>query len=792
MIKRTLLSCIPMLFLIAGCLIPLASAMGAATDEADAGDQFGANVLTHGDLALVTPFLHEREDHNVFLFRRVAGAWQREAQFVQRSQMSSAGGLKAGALAENTVALGFPFVSTASARFAGLVEVHRREGTDWSLSATLQPTTPSDGMRFGTAVAMDGDWLAIGAPGEPGASNSQDPGRVFVYRWQSGAYVLVQTLVPADGAARDRFGMRLDFTGGQLLVTAAQHVAPPATDPGAVYVYTLQDQAWSPAQKLATGSGFGVAVDGDLLLTSRRVANTLELVSFRRQQGVWEIAAAGPRLPYDVPFPSFALLEGQPTRMAVVFEPGWSSMSEIYIAEFSGGVWGAPVFVASTGNEGGSPVRPQAIALTSDQVLAGAPSFSPERLFGRGLVRAFPVGAQAGVEPETLSHGGEQLGDRFGNALAVDGDWMIAGAEGRDRLAGGRIERDAGQAILLKRSPQGWVLRQSLDASGAPVRGAAHGNQVDLHGDLALVVSPVFSLATNILGRIEAYRRNGDQWSRLCEAIPADPGFSSQSPYSRVRTDGEHIVAATRGKLYVWRATPTGCEWHGVIAEPGFEQLSQVAFSNIVEGRLLARLPAQQVGGQWVGAWAVLDFDGQAWSRTATISGTCTGEAPVLRSRTRAAFPCGVDSGQLGSTEVAQVYEQQDGQWNRIASVSVSERNRSGVGELAWEGEDLLVALRGGPLREVRVFAAPDYLSAGSLAAEAEGCFGLSATRLVAGAGQLVLGCPEHNGAYERRSGRLQVFDRVPAAPGSVAYAAGESIELPRNPAIHADGFEER
>lgn len=90
--KRTLLSCFSMLVVIAGCLIPQASAMGVATDEADAGDQFGANVLIHGDLALVTPFLHEREDHNVFLFRRVAGAWQREAQFIQRSQMSSAGG----------------------------------------------------------------------------------------------------------------------------------------------------------------------------------------------------------------------------------------------------------------------------------------------------------------------------------------------------------------------------------------------------------------------------------------------------------------------------------------------------------------------------------------------------------------------------------------------------------------------------------------------------------------------------------------------------------------------------
>lgn len=788
--KRTLLSCISMLVVIAGCLIPQASAMGVATDEADAGDQFGANVLTHGDLALVTPFLHEREDHNVFLFRRVAGAWQREAQFIQRSQMSSAGGLKAGALAENTVALGFPFVSTASARFAGLVEVHRREGTDWSLSATLQPTTPSDGMRFGTAVAMDGDWLAIGAPGEPGASNSEDPGRVFVYRWQSGAYVLVQTLVPADGVARDRFGMRLDFTGGQLLVTAAQHVAPPATDPGAVYIYTLQDQAWFPAQKLATGSGFGVAVDGDLLVTSRRVASTLELVSFRRQAGVWE-AVAGPRLPYAYPLRWFALLEGQPTRMAVLLEPGWSFTSEIYTAEFSGGVWSAPVFVASISADDASYWN-QALALTHDQVLAGSQGFSPERLPSRGLVRAFPLGTQAGAEPETLSHGGEQLGDRFGNALAVDGDWMIAGAEGRDRLVGGRIERDAGQAILLKRGPQGWAQHQTLDATGLPVRGAMYGTQVDLRGDLAVVLSSDLSAATSTFGRIEAYRRSGDEWNHLCEALHDDPEPSSLSVYSRVRTDGEHVIAARRGRLHAWRARSSGCEWQGVIAEPGFEQFSQVAFSNIVEGRLLARLPSQQVGGQSVGAWAVLDFDGQAWSRTATISGTCTGEAPVLRSRTRAAFPCIVDSSQPGATEVAQVYEQQDGQWNRIASMSVSERNRSGVGELAWEGEDLLVALRGAPLREVRVFAAPDYLSAGSLAAEAEGCFGVSATRLVAGAGQVVLGCPEHNGADERRSGRLQVFDRVPTAPGSAAYAARESIELPRNPAIHADGFEER
>jgi hypothetical protein len=67
----------------------------------------------------------------------------------------------------------------------------------------------------------------------------------------------------------------------------------------------------------------------------------------------------------------------------------------------------------------------------------------------------------------------------------------------------------------------------------------------------------------------------------------------------------------------------------------------------------------------------------------------------------------------------------------------------------------------------------------------------MSATRLIAGGGEAILGCPDHNGVNERRSGRLQVFRRVPADPGAVAYAEAQSIELPPNSAIHADGFEQ-
>ncbi len=75
----------------------------------------------------------------------------------------------------------------------GAAFVYEPEGANWERRLYVKPTTSRPWTEFGYAVALRGDWIAIGAPGEanlgqgvgrPGQEGSGDVGAVFVYEWK--------------------------------------------------------------------------------------------------------------------------------------------------------------------------------------------------------------------------------------------------------------------------------------------------------------------------------------------------------------------------------------------------------------------------------------------------------------------------------------------------------------------------------------------------------------------------------------------------------------------------------
>jgi len=120
--------------------------------------------------------------------------------------------------------------------------------TTWSLA--VQKNGDVGGDQFGHAVAVHGNWAVVGAPHS--ANGGTRRGKVYVYqRSGAGIWNLADTLTPPDAADHDAFGSTVAMDDGSLLIGAS------GDDPaGSVYLYTLQDGAWSFRRKL-TGSGTG-------------------------------------------------------------------------------------------------------------------------------------------------------------------------------------------------------------------------------------------------------------------------------------------------------------------------------------------------------------------------------------------------------------------------------------------------------------------------------------------------------------------------------------------------------
>jgi hypothetical protein len=143
---------------------------------------------------------------------------------------------------------------------AGGVHVFRPGGVtgEWEETAHLTGSDAGLGIGFGSAMAVDGNTLLVGAPG-------QYDGRGAVYLYQrdgAGEWREVGALSAGDGVPGDSLGGAIALHGDVALVGTSRHAG------GAGAVYVFGGGGWTQQTKLTPSDGragdrFGVAVAFD-------------------------------------------------------------------------------------------------------------------------------------------------------------------------------------------------------------------------------------------------------------------------------------------------------------------------------------------------------------------------------------------------------------------------------------------------------------------------------------------------------------------------------------------------
>lgn len=165
--------------------------------------------------------------------------------------------------------IGAPFGDTGAVR-TGVAYIFERDGATgtWSQAAKL---TPSDGEAddfFGRAVAIAGNYAAVGAPYEDGAGT--DRGAVYLFERISGTWTQVAKRVSSAAVDNESFGyaVAMHDTGGSetYLVVGAPRggMFAPRDDRGAAYVFRrgTTPTAWSELDVLTASDGSAGTVDG--------------------------------------------------------------------------------------------------------------------------------------------------------------------------------------------------------------------------------------------------------------------------------------------------------------------------------------------------------------------------------------------------------------------------------------------------------------------------------------------------------------------------------------------------
>jgi hypothetical protein len=295
---------------------------------------------------------------------------------------------------------------------------------------------------FGAAVALAGDTLAIGAPGDR-------EGAVYIFVAVSGTWVQQAKLRAFDGRNGDAFGNALALAGDRIVIGANG-----ADDNrGVVYVYTRSGASWAQEARLQPDglpeeARFGTAVGlSGLTLAAGAPFAPGEAVDQWGRGAVW------------------VYLRGA----------GWTLQQRV--------VAGSPQNGAQFGFS---------LALEDDRLLVGAPGGDAFR----GLAHVFERSAGTWSEAQLLDGPGSQPGDAFGWRVALDGAALLVGAPfaAPAGAACGRLHaflRDGGSwvpaPLLAGRKPQpraigGYALAMrdgrvlvghpGVDRSGVPLAGA--------------------------------------------------------------------------------------------------------------------------------------------------------------------------------------------------------------------------------------------------------------------------------------------------------------------------------
>lgn len=292
------------------------------------------------------------------------------------------------------------------------------------------------GDGFGQALAVDGDWMVVGAPWHDAVGT--DAGGVWVFQRQGQAWQEFGSLLPAAGSTRAGFGVSVAVSDGSLAVGAWGDSAG-GSESGAVYTYAWDGSTWASQGVLRP----------NVPLAQERFGTSVSLSGDRLAVGAYGASDQAP------------------------------SSGAAYVFACDGGQWQEQIRLASpTGVKGDYFGR--SVAIDGGVLAVGAYGQDSPTAVNAGAVHVYAQdGGQWSATP-AASFVGSAAGDELGRAVAVDGDTLLVSAPKAGVGGVAQVyEHDAGV----------WSL-QSVLTSPAPVEGDLFGESVALDGDDAIIGDP--------------------------------------------------------------------------------------------------------------------------------------------------------------------------------------------------------------------------------------------------------------------------------------------------------------
>lgn len=232
--------------------------------------RFGAPVAVSGDTMVVgvrsddEPFTAAGA---IYIYDWDGDRWVFSAKMRNSVNASTSSFGQVVAIDGDTIVVGTP--EDSSPRDAGAIYVFERIGGTWTEQARLRPSNVQGGAKFGTAIAVDGTRIVVGAPREDGANENE--GAVYVFERKDGVWQETGKVAPAQARKDAQFGQTVDLFDDLIAVAAPRDDAL-GRQIGAVYAFERRGAQWIesarlvPDQKQDGYFGLALSIDDETIV----------------------------------------------------------------------------------------------------------------------------------------------------------------------------------------------------------------------------------------------------------------------------------------------------------------------------------------------------------------------------------------------------------------------------------------------------------------------------------------------------------------------------------------------
>jgi hypothetical protein len=544
--------------------------------------------------------------------------------------------------------------ANSSANDAGAAYIFMRDGVGgWRQRAFLKASNTKPGAAFGTSVAVAGNTIVVGAPGEESAatgvngdqtdSGVRSAGAVYVFV-MSGPTIAQQAYLKASNTDQDdEFGTSVAIAGDTLVVGAPNEASAAtgvnsnqadnsAFGAGAAYVFERSGATWAQQAYLKPSNTHG----GDRFASALAIAGDTVVV------GAWGESSA-----------ATGVNGNQADQSAI-------GAGAAYVFVRSGTTWTQQAYLKAS-NAQAADWFGYAVAIADGTIVVGAPrersaasgvngDQEDNSSHSSGAVYVFARNGTMWTQQAYLKASNPGQADFFGHAVAIALNTVIVGSPGESSAATGvngnqtdDTATAAGAAYVFRRLGTDWTQQEYLKASDAQLN--------DSFGWSLAVDRNSAEVIVGALWRSVAYRYT----------VPV-PGDFEGDFYPDL------LFQHTSGAIFLWRLFPS------------FDSVGP-AFSN----------------GYWL----------PASSLSVSAVGDLTGDGRpdlVLRSSSDPTLAIWQVQGQAKTAEwVTHV----NPHWSPVAIADV---NVDGRNDLVWQGADGRVVVW---FMSVSSTGAPELLGAG-------------------------------------------------------------------------------